>query len=108
MSGGDVADLVYGNMGGDHLFSDACDDRLCGRRDDDLFLGGSGADQLDRKHCHDVLSSGAGRDTLLGGAGDDTPCRGLELDQIHFVDGSSQDVIADGPRGGTFAYRPRF
>ena len=56
----------------------------------------------------DVLPGGAGRDTLIGGAGDHTLYGGLGLDQFHFVDGSGQDVIVDGPRWGERLHIARY
>lgn len=65
------ADTLEGGDGGDELFGGTDDDRLFGGTGSDALQGNEGADILDGGEGDDQLDGADGADTLLGEAGND-------------------------------------
>lgn len=71
LTGGSLADTIYGGDDNDSLFGLDGDDVLNGGTGDDFFDGGSGNDYAFGDIGDDTLFGGSGDDFFDGGAGDD-------------------------------------
>lgn len=100
LTGGNGADLLCGQAGGDTLLGGlgddtlnggGGDDRLLGEAQNDRLNGGAGRDWLDGGAGDDLLSGADREDTLLGNAGNDTLKGGLGDDQL--TGGSGNDAL---------------
>ena len=84
LSGGDGADLIYGQGGNDQIFGGTGADSLYGGLGNDTLTGGAG---------RDTISGGDGVDTIYGGAGNDTIDGGNRSDVVY--GGTGDDIITD-------------
>ncbi|MGV2390509.1 MAG UNVERIFIED_CONTAM: hypothetical protein LVR29_26595 [Microcystis novacekii LVE1205-3] len=71
LTGGSLADTIYGGDDNDNFFGLGGDDVLNGGTGDDFFDGGSGNDYAFGNIGNDTLFGGSGNDFFDGGAGAD-------------------------------------
>jgi len=93
ISGGKLADVLYGGNGKDVLDGAKGDDTLSGGNGNDILYGDAG---------DDVLSGGSGSDSLYGGAGDDVLIGGNGADLL--VGGKGDDILSGGRGADVFRF----
>lgn len=81
----DIASVLSGGFGNDHL---------SGGAGDDILHGGPGNDRLEGGNGNDILTGNAGNDQLIGGAGLDMLIGGAGNDRL--VGGADDDILIGG------------
>ena len=95
LTGNEVANRIFGGVGGDTLDGGGASDTLLGGDGADSLVGGAGDDRLTGGDAADILNGGAGKDVLTGGAGADI----FVFDSItESAVGVARDVIVDFSR----------
>jgi len=97
--GNDIANILNGSGGNDHLYGLAGDDTLIGGNGIDKLRGGEGDDvlsgeDLDGGHGNDILNGGTGADYVRGGAGADQLNGGASSDRLYGDAG--EDTLSGG------------
>ncbi|MGQ0566003.1 MAG: beta strand repeat-containing protein [Gemmobacter sp.] len=92
--GGDTAQRIVGNSGGNFLEGFGGNDTLEGGDGEDLLIGGSDGDRLFGGNGIDFLDGGAGADSLDGGDGDDVVEGGEGADTL--LGGLGNDQMSSG------------
>jgi Ca2+-binding RTX toxin-like protein len=94
ITGGDGADIIFGQGGDDEIMGDDGADTIEGGAGIDTIFGGDGADIIDGGTGADDIFGGIGNDTIQGGAGGDTIFGDGDNDTI--VGGAGADYIEGG------------
>ncbi|MDF0700400.1 polysaccharide lyase family 7 protein [Rhizobium sp. MC63] len=94
LTGGALADVIYGYGGDDQIRAGAGDDRIVGGSGADKILGQDGADTIAAGAGDDVVYGGDGNDAIDGGAGSDT-LKG-EAGDNKITGGEGNDYISGG------------
>ena len=91
ITGGDVANALYGEGG---------DDQIDGGNGNDVIDGGSGNDLLIGGAGNDTIYGGTGNDQIRGGSGNDIFNGGNGQDIFYGEDGNDRLIIVNGWNGG--------
>ncbi len=96
LNGDDLANMLHGSAGDDHITGQDGDDALAGYAGNDQLEGGEGDDALNGGMGDDSLTGGAGADLLHGEAGRDNLNGGTDADTLQGCEGDDHLVGGDG------------
>ena len=103
LNGDDLANMLGGDAGDDHITGQAGDDALAGYAGNDQLEGDGGDDAINGGAGDDSLTGGAGADQLQGEAGNDSLTGGTDADTLQGCDGDDNLIggdEADSLQGG--------
>ena len=96
LNGDDLANMLRGDAGDDHIAAQGGADALVGYAGNDHLDGGDGDDAINGGAGDDSLIGGAGADLLHGEAGDDNLDGGADTDTLQGCDGDDSLIGGNG------------
>lgn len=96
LTGDDLANMLSGGGGDDHMAGQGGDDALAGYAGNDQLEGGDGDDAINGGPGDDSLTGGTGADLLHGEAGNDSLDGGADADTLQGCDGDDHLIGGDG------------